>query len=108
MNIDLNFVLDWFKTFGKPNPTRDWLSILAISTVIFIAGAAWAGYIFLGIQTGSLIQAGSDAHKPPAPISRAEIQKVLDLYRARVANYQAQNFPSYPLNDPHISSGPKK
>ena len=108
MNIDITFILNWFKKFLVPNPTRDWASVLVIGLIIFVAAVGWGVYVFVGIKSGALIEAGSTTTTPPAPLSRAEIQKVLDIYRARAANYQAGNFPSYPLNDPHLSSGAKK
>lgn len=83
-----------------PHPVRDWLLILSLAAVLFFSCAAYAGYLFLGIQGGTII--GSiEAEQPVLPkVSRGDLTKTLEMYHTRKANYEAQNFPRPSLVNP--------
>ena len=107
MNIDLGAVLVWLQSLGRPYPARDWFMILGLGLVVFACGAAMAGYLFLGVKTGALIDGGAAA--PAAPVvSREKMQKVLERYGERFANFEAGNFGTFILKDPHLTLTPKK
>ncbi len=102
MNIDIKDVLAWLKTLTTPYPARDWLVVVALASTVAVLMAAGAGYLYIGIKSGALIQAGITDRKPPEPVARAEMQRVLEVYGIRFANYEASNFPSADLFDPHL------
>ena len=99
----LNNIWEWIKTFGTPYPRRDWMTVLGVCSIIGIILIGFAGYIFFGIQTGSLVAASVPEGVVPAPsVSRAQMTKVLAEYGQRATNYNAQNIPTYTLFDPHL------
>lgn len=100
MNIDIAFITKLFADLGRPFPARDWLAILLLTVVLGGAGVLFAGYVFLGVQTGTLIPSGAAVPRAPIPVTKEAIQSVLTTYQARAGNYASKVFPPVDLSDP--------
>lgn len=98
----------FLRSLGTPYPLRDWFVIVVCASMCGIASVAIAGYLFFGIQTGSLVGAETVAKELPSPVSRAEMKKSVEIYTERAVNYEAKNFPFEQLSDPFISVAKKK
>lgn len=98
----------YIKSLGTPYPLRDWFTIVMCAALFGVIVIAVAAYLFLGIQTGSLVGAETVAREMPSPVSRAEMKKSIDVYTERAVNYEAKNFPFEPLSDPFIPVAKKK
>ncbi len=96
-------ISDFLVSFARPNPSRDWfltLMFLFIPLIIFIC---YAAYLFFGIQSGFIVHTETVSF-PAQTITEGEIQSVLNAYRARKANYEADREPLLPIVDPAGSS----
>lgn len=98
----------FIRSLGTPYPLRDWFTIVLSALFLGVLAIAVAGYLFFGIQTGSLVGAETVAREMPSPVSRAEMKKSIDTYTERAVNYEAKNFPFEPLSDPFIPVAKKK
>ncbi len=96
-----NFSLKEFAlSFVTPLPSRDWFVILSLSILLCIGCVSYAGYLFFGIRTGTIVGA-AQSDRPVLPkVSRADLTKTLEAYRVRKANYEARNFPRPALTNP--------
>lgn len=103
MNIDLSAVVAWLKSLGRPAPGRDWVLALSFALLVFVGTLGVAGYLFFGVKTGSLIEAAGTTTTQPNPVSREKMQKVLERYGERLANFDSGNFGTYQFVDPHIT-----
>ena len=84
----------------KPHPGRDWMIIFILTLMIGIACMVIAGYLFIGIRSGTIVgESYADDLKPPQ-ITRGEIEKVLETSKARALNFNERNFPLPTLFDP--------
>ncbi len=86
--------------FITPLPARDWFVILCLTILLFVACVSYAGYLFLGIQGGTIVGTVSTERPPLPSVSRADLTKTLETYRIRKANYDARNFPRPALVNP--------
>lgn len=99
MNIFTNIRL-FFSTLGRPAPLRDWLYVLILLGVALLSFTLYASYIFFGIESGSIINPTSSVPPSAKALTRGEVQNVLEAYRVRKLNYDANNFSTPPLSDP--------
>lgn len=100
MDIDLSIVVKWLQGFNRPYPARDWALVAALTLIVALSGVGFAGYLFWGVQTGTIIAAAQEVPRAPIPVSRAAIVEVLETYQARATNYAAKNFVGVNLIDP--------
>lgn len=87
-------------TFARPYPARDWLFISCVACVVGVAGMLLAGYLFIAVQTGSIVSSGTEVPRAPIPVSRDAIQNVLTIYQTKASNYASKTFPAVDLSDP--------
>ena len=105
---DITQILQRFtKDLGRPYPARDWLIICAIAGTVGVLGCALAIYMFLGVQTGSIVSGGTEVPRAPIPVSRDAIKTVLETYQARASNYASKTFAPVDLVDPRPRSTKK-
>lgn len=100
MNIDLATITQLLAGLRRPYPARDWLVTLAVGGGLSVIGFALAAYIFLGVQTGSIVSGTTNTPRAPIPVSRDAIKTVLDTYQARANNFASKTFPPVDLSDP--------
>ena len=84
----------------RPYPARDWFAALIVVFIAFLGSVFYAGYLLIGIQTGGAIHATPSEQQSQPSVTKGDIQKVLETYRARRVNYEAHNLPIQPLKDP--------
>jgi hypothetical protein len=84
----------------QPYPGRDWTIVLVLGALLCSGGIIFAGYIFLGVQTGSIVSGTTNTPRAPIPVSRDAIKTVLDTYQARANNFASKTFPAVDLSDP--------
>ncbi|MEK7063657.1 MAG: hypothetical protein AAB955_03135 [Patescibacteria group bacterium] len=108
LSLDLAVVTNWLKRMGTPYPARDWLVAVTTGALIVLAGIGIAAYLFLGVRTGTLIEAGTPRGTPPEPVPRQEMSRVLERYGIRLVNYDSANVPTFDIFDPHLNLGAKK
>jgi hypothetical protein len=107
MNIDLTLLTKLFGTLTKPYPARDWLFIVLASGLLAALGFIVAAYLFLGVQTGSIVDASVAPPRAPIPVTKEAIQKVLETYQARAAGFANKSFPAVELSDPRSRAARK-
>lgn len=100
MNIDLEIILKWITSLGRPYPARDWAAVALFGAILALIGVGLAGYLFWGTQTGTIVAASQDVPRAPIPVSRDAIKKVLEIYEARATNYAGRNFIVVDVTDP--------
>ncbi|GEM_PF-1119885 len=84
----------------RPYPARDWFVVLCVVLVAFLGSVLFAGYLLVGIRSGGIIRP-TESEGPPQPaVTKGDIEKVLEAYRARRVNFQARNLPVQTLKDP--------
>lgn len=96
----LNAFLAWLASLGTPYPARDWALILLLATLLCIGHIAFAAYLFVGVQTGSILSGTTRIPEPPRAISREAIKLAIESYQVRAANYAAKNFTTVRVIDP--------
>jgi hypothetical protein len=100
MNLNLVALTKFFQGMTRPYPGRDWVIILGVVGGLSVSGIAFAAYIFLGVQTGSIVSGTTNTPRAPIPVSRDAIKTVLDTYQIRANNFASKTFPAVDLSDP--------
>lgn len=89
-----------FQSLIRPYPGRDWFLTLAALALVLILFVSYDGYLFFGIQSGSLFEpVGVSGASLPA-VTRGDITTVLEIYHTKKTNYENHNLPLPPLDDP--------
>ena len=101
----LTHIRRFFEAIGRPYPARDWFVALIFLAFALLLFTLFASYLFFGIESGSIINPPATSLPSAKALTRGDIQKTLEIYRARKLNYDANNFPSTPLTDPSGSFG---
>lgn len=96
----LTRIRHFFSSLGRPYPSRDWFLALILLAVALLSFTLFASYLFFGIESGAIINPAGTLPPAVKTLTRGDIQKTLDVYRARKLNYDANNFPAMPLSDP--------
>jgi len=87
-------------SFTKPHPSRDWLLLLAVFSAGFVFCIGIAGFLFLGIRSGTIV-GRAEGNTPSAPsVTRGELKEVLGTYQKKETNFNARNYPTPALSDP--------
>lgn len=93
-------IIDFFKSFGRPHPSRDWLFALIVLTIALAVLLGVAIFLFLGIRSGVIV-GSAEGVVPIAPtVTRGELEAVLDAYQKKEINFDAENYPTPSLSDP--------
>ena len=95
----------FFSSLKEPHPSRDWLFTLIFLATLLLSLTLFASYLFFGIESGSIVTPSTVATSSAPSVTRGEIEKVLESYRARKLNYNANNFLVIPLQDPSGNFG---
>jgi hypothetical protein len=98
--MTLSRYLKWLSALVAPNPARQWLLILALSALVFVALFAWAGIVFYSVESGSAYLVATPPAGKTIRITHAEVQNVLDTYQARSINYSVGNIAVPKVTDP--------
>lgn len=100
MDINLAVLTKFFQGMTRPYPGRDWAIVLCVAGGLSVSGIVFAGYVFLGVQTGSIVSGTTNTPRAPIPVSRDAIKTVLDTYQIRANNFATKTFPAVDLSDP--------
>jgi hypothetical protein len=84
----------------RPYPARDWFVVLILVFAAFAGSVFFAGYLLIGIRSGDAISPASAEIQSQPSVTKGDIQKTLEMYRARRVNYEAHNLSVQPLKDP--------
>lgn len=84
-------VVRFFVSLARPSPERDWRIVLAAALLLGAALIGNAIYFYVGLQSGAIIAPREPTRSPAPTLSRAELSRALDFYRARALNYEAGN-----------------
>ncbi len=88
------------RSIMTPHPGRDWFVALLIVVLIGLGLAGVALYYFIGLESGAIASEGVGATTPTPSVSRADLEKVLTLYKTRALNYQSGNIRTPNVSDP--------
>ena len=98
----------FFSSLKQAHPSRDWFLVLIFLATLLLSLTLFASYLFFGIESGSIVAPSHVATSSAPSVTRGEIGKVLESYRARKLNYNADNFLTIPLQDPSGNFGVTK
>ena len=100
MSPYLKSILEFFSSFHRPHPARDWLIVVFFAIVALLFGVGLAAYLFLEVQTGSLVSASAEVPRAPIPVTKDAIKTVVETYQVRATNFVNKSFPGVNLSDP--------
>ncbi len=90
----------FFISLRATHPARHWLLVLLFAGFLLLCEFAYAGYLFYGIRSGSIVGTADMSAISTTTVTGADIEKVLVLYRARKNDLDTKNFNLPPLSDP--------
>ena len=99
MNI-LSHIGHFFLSLTRPKPSRDWFFALICIFLMFVCLVSYAIYIYVSINSGAAFSSGAEGTAPVISLTRADVQSILETYRARSVNYVAHNLPMPVVTDP--------
>lgn len=82
----------------RPNPTRDWLILCALSVVAFTGIVLWNVWAFNTVAQGGVIGAPSPAVAPA--VSRSSLDTVHSIFASRAAEEMKYETGVYRFVDP--------
>ena len=100
----------FFSSFTRPKPARDWLLLLFVSAFVFILSAAYAVYLYIGINSGAAFSGSIEVQTPRVPLTQDELDSLFNAYQSRRTNFMAHSLTAPSLIDPTKAgtSSPKK
>jgi hypothetical protein len=91
---------DLFRSLARPDPSRDWLIVLLLLTILFAGLVGYAAYLFIDIRWGDIAGEVNNAVQPKPAVTKAALDAVIQKYDARRSDFESHTFTMPKLPDP--------